>query len=138
MPLLFDEDYKILQESGLEYEEDESKRFLLIKNYPLKVGLYVYDSKLIDSVEVLVIIPPNYNTSGNDMFWTYPPLSRADGKQIPAAHGFGQGDPRIYKDKEFCRWSRHFKPDTWFPKVDNIQKVLSRIEWALKNPDAKR
>lgn len=42
MALLFDEDYQVLEASGLEYEEDESLRFLLIKNFPLTNGLDVH------------------------------------------------------------------------------------------------
>jgi len=136
MPLLFDEDYGILNESGLAWEEDEGKRFLIIKNYPLASGIYVSNGETLQQVEVLCIIPPDYNTSGGDMFWVHPALARADGKAIPNAAGFGGGDPRHYKDKEYCRWSRHFPGDSWKPKVDNIQKVLSRIEWALKHPEA--
>lgn len=138
MALLFDEDYEILSSSGLNYEEDETKRFLVIKDFPLKPGLYELGNECIEKVDVLVVIPTNYNTSGNDMFWFYPPLTRADKKQIPAAFIFGQGDSRIYNGKEFCRWSRHFKPETWRPKIDNILKILSRIEWALRKPDAQK
>ena len=136
MALLFDEDYTIISNSGLEFEEDESKRFLIIKDYPLKPGLYEYNKESIEKVNVLIVIPPNYNTSGNDMLWLYPPLTRADKKPIPAAFVSGQGDSRVYAGKEYSRWSRHYKPETWKSKVDNIQKILSRIEWALKNPDA--
>ncbi len=138
MALLFDEDYEILAASGLEYEEDVKNRFLVIKDYPLKSGLYEYANEPIDYVDVLVVIPTNYNTSGNDMFWVHPPLSRADKKQIPSAFNIGQGDSRIYNGREFCRWSRHFKHQTWNPKIDNIEKILCRIEWALKKPDAQK
>jgi len=138
MALLFDEDYDILKESGLAWEEDEGKRFLIIKNYPLVSGLYVCNGETLQQVEVLCVIPPDYNTSGGDMFWVHPALARADGRAIPNAAGFGGGDPRHYQGKEYCRWSRHFAADSWKPKVDNIQKVLSRVEWALKYPDANR
>ena len=138
MALLFDEDYQTLTDSGIEYEEDEANRFLVLKNFPLETGLYSYDNVSLDRVEVLVGIPPNYITSGNDMFWTHPELKRSDGKVIPNANGFGQGDARHYNDKEYCRWSRHFPPNSWRPKVDNIQKILDRVEWALRNPDAKK
>ena len=134
MALLFDSDYEILANSGLEIEEDENKRYLIIKNYPLKPGLYKYDDKPIEQVDVLIVIPGNYNTSGNDMFWFHPPLTIANNNPIPAANTFGQGDSRIHKSKEYCRLSRHFRPETWKPKIDNIQKILSRLEWALKNP----
>ncbi|MBI1919680.1 MAG: hypothetical protein HYS23_01225 [Geobacter sp.] len=138
MGLLFDEDYRIIEESGLEHDEDETQRFLLIKNFPLPPGLYGHGGEALDQVEVLWVVPSDYNTSGGDMFWVHPALSRVDGKEIPAAFGFGGGDARHFKSKEYCRWSRHWNATAWKPKVDNIQKVLDRIEWALRNPDTKR
>lgn len=138
MALLFDEDYEILRDSGIDYEEDEINRYLIIKNFNLKPGLYQYDNQPADCVEVLVVIPSNYNTSGTDMLWTHPPLVRIDGKPIPAVMGIGGGDARFYKDKEYCRWSRHYNANSWSPKEDNILKILSRIEWALKNPDSQK
>lgn len=138
MALLFDEDYQILRDSGLEYEEDERQRFLVIKNFPLPLDVYVHTGVALEQVEVLWIVPPNYNTSGGDMFWVNPALERADGKAIPAAFGFGGGDPRHHNGKEYCRWSRHWKAETWKPKIDNIEKVLGRIEWAFTNPDTNK
>jgi hypothetical protein len=136
MALLFEEDYQILKESCLEYDEDEAQRFLVIKNFPLASGLYLNGGTSLDQVEVLWVVPANYNTSGGDMFWVHPPLVRADGKAIPNAAGFGGPEPRRFKGKEYCRWSRHWTPESWKPKTDNIQKVLDRIDWALRKPDA--
>jgi len=138
MALIFDEDYRILKESGIVWEEDEAKRFLIIKNYPLIPGLYVCNGEALDLVEVLCVIPPDYNTSGGDMFWVHPALTRANGKAIPNAAVYGGGDPRHHQGKEYCRWSRHFPANSWTPKIDNIEKILGRIEWALRNPDANR
>lgn len=138
MGLLFEEDYKILQESGLEFEEDETQRYLIFKNFPLPSALYIYNGTLLDQVEVLWVVPSNYNTDGGDMFWVHPALARADGKEIPAAASFGGGDPKHYKDKEYCRWSRHWAAEKWKSKVDNIQKVLDRIDWALRKPDVNK
>ncbi len=136
MALLFDEDYVILNESGLEYIEVEDQRLLIITNYPAPKDLYIGNSVPIDTVEILVVIPTNYNTSGIDMIWTYPHLTRVDGKPIPNASVPNGDDPRYHGEKQYCRWSRHFPPESWKPKVDNIQKILGRIEWALRNPDA--
>jgi hypothetical protein len=136
--LLFDEDYNILSESGLVWEEDEGKRFLIIKNYPLVIGFYTYNSLALEQVEVLCVIPPDYNSSGADMFWVHPALVRVDGKPIPNTSSFGGEDPRYRDNKEYCRWSRHFTADSWKPKIDNIQKILDRIEWALTNPNANK
>lgn len=138
MALLIDEDYHILKEAGLEFEEDQAQRFLIIKNFPLSSGLYSHNGQILDRVEVLWIVPPDYNTSGGDMFWVHPALARTDEKAIPSASAFGGGDPRQYNGKEYCRWSRHWQPTSWKPKIDNIQKVLARIEWALKKPDGNK
>jgi len=138
MALLNDEDYQILQEAGLEYEEDQAQRFFIIKNFPLFAELYTHSGRALDQVEVLWIVPPDYNTSGGDMFWVHPALARTDGKAIPSASAFGGGDPRHYNGKEYCRWSRHWQPISWKPKIDTIQKVLDRIEWALKKPDTNK
>jgi hypothetical protein len=138
MPLLFDEDYEILNDSGLAFEEDETNRYLIIKNYPLQNNFYQYNGQPLEYVEILVVIPLNYNTSGNDMFWTHPPLSRIDGLPIPNVFGLGGDDARFFQEKEYCRWSRHYNPSSWTPKTDDVQKILSRIEWALKNPNSQK
>jgi hypothetical protein len=134
MSLLLDSDYEILKESGLKYLEDENNRFLILQNYPLPHGLYLANGNPITEVEVLVIIPSNYNTAGTDMLWTYPCIKRADGGPLPNVCTNGGGDNRFHGNREFCRWSRHYEPRSWKPKQDNVQKILDRIEWALQNP----
>jgi hypothetical protein len=137
MSLLLDEDYKIILDSGLEIEEFEAQRFVIFKNFPLPDGLYSYNGNVLTHAEILVQIPSNYNATGIDMLWTHPELKRTDGTAIPAAVGFGGGDPRNHAGQEYCRWSRHWSRDgDWLPKVDNVAKIISRISWALHNPDA--
>lgn len=135
MALLFDDDYEVLTEAGLEFEEDETNRFLVLKNFPLSEGMYVAGRKPVNTVAVLNVVPANYNTAGCDMFWVYPQLSRADGKAIPAISGPNE-DSRVHKGVEYFRWSRHWNKHPWKPKVDKVGTILSRLEWALKNPDA--
>jgi hypothetical protein len=86
-------------------------------------------------VDVLYVIPPNYNTEGGDMFWVHPYLERADGKAIPNATGTGV-DTRTSNGIEYLRWSRHWNNRPWKPKVDNVQKIVDRITWAFAKPDA--
>src|SRR2546429_182362 len=105
MPLLFESDYAKLRERGLTYEESERERFFVFTDLALPQGIYNEPK-----CDVLVVIPPNYNQAGNDMFWTHPHLRRLSGIPIPAANTPGGGDNRRWKGREFCRWSRHWNP----------------------------
>ncbi|AZZ92411.1 hypothetical protein EUZ85_17455 [Hahella sp. KA22] len=134
MPILLDEDYKEMEAQGFSYIEDEALRFLVLTDYKLPKG--IYDHELCD---VLIVIPNNYPQAGNDMFWTNPRLSRLDGKLIPATNNMGGSDNRMFQEKEFCRWSRHWHhgKSVWRPGADGIETILRRIDWALRRPDAK-
>jgi len=138
MPLLFDEDYQILNDAGLKFTEDEVSRFFIFRDFPLPEGIYVANNQARTVVDVLYIIPSDYNTSGGDMFWIFPHLARADGRAIPAVGGPGQ-DSRMHAGREYARWSRHWNQgNRWRPKIDNIQTIIDRITWAFAYPDAKR
>jgi hypothetical protein len=135
MPLLFESDYAKLREQNLTFEESEANRFFIFTQFLLPDG--VYD---VLKCDVLVVIPPNYNQDGNDMLWTYPRLQRVNGVPIPATNNPGGGDNRIWNGREFCRWSRHWNPQgkrVWRAGLDNIISIYRRVDWALKNPDAK-
>jgi hypothetical protein len=134
MPLLLDADYEYLAANGIQIEEDESSRFLIFKAFPLPVGVYVSGGESRSVVDVLYVIPPNYNTEGGDMLWVHPELSRANGQPIPAASGTGT-DTRIYQGVEFMRWSRHWNNRPWKPKVDAIEKIVDRLTWAFAHPN---
>lgn len=133
MPLLFDEDYSKLNDHRYGYEESEPQHFFIFTQLQLPLNLYT-----VSNCDVLVVIPANYNQDGNDMFWTNPRLIRSDGKPIPATMDHGGGDSRIWNEREFCRWSRHWSAGNgvWRPGKDNIISIYRRIEWALRHPDA--
>jgi len=133
MPIISEEDYDKLKQCGIDFEEDEQQRFFVFKNYALPTDVYQ-----VASCDILVVIPPNYNQAGNDMFWTLPRLNRADGKGIPQTSNLGDGDNRKYRDQEFCRWSRHWQKEgnAWRAGRDDIISIQRRIEWALNHPDA--
>lgn len=137
MSLLLPEDYEYLQATDLHFLEDEEKRFFVIENFPLPERMYVLSSgETILQAEVLIQVPNNYNMSGTDMLWTYPPFIRADNGPMPNVNSYGGSDNRTFKEKEFCRWSRHYAGDSWKAKKDGIEKILARIDWALRNPGA--
>ena len=135
MALLLDSDYESVREAGLEYEEDAGQRFFVFLSIRLQERQYT-----VPACDVLVVIPPNYPQAGNDMFWTYPRLQRADGHPIQAVLDPGGGDNRFWKGREFCRWSRHWNPSSpgaWRPGKDGIMSIYRRIEWALRHPDGR-
>lgn len=133
MPILLDSDYESLCGAGFAFEEDVAQRFFVFLGIMPQGCRYT-----VPTCDVLVVIPPNYPQAGNDMFWTYPRLQRADGRPIPATMDPGGGDSRVWKGREFCRWSRHWDPSSpggWRPGKDDIMSIYRRIEWALKHPD---
>jgi len=135
MPLLFDADYVKLRERNLSYEESEANRFFIFTHFVLPSGVYNETE-----CDVLVVIPPNYDQAGNDMFWTYPYLHRQNGVPIPAINTPGAGDNRMWNGQEYCRWSRHWNPGipgVWRPGHDDIISIYRRIEWALNKPDTR-
>jgi hypothetical protein len=137
MPLLFDSDYDYLKETGQEYVEDEAARFLILKQFPLPAGVFKTGGAPCATVDVLYIIPQNYNTEGGDMFWVNCKLERVDGNPIPNISGPGE-DSRTQAGIEYLRWSRHWHNKPWRPKIDDIQQIVDRLAWAFANPDAKR
>lgn len=133
MSLLLDSDYERLGDTRLAFDEDTGQRFFIFLGVRLHQGQY--DAPTCD---VLVVIPPNYPQAGNDMFWTYPRLRRANGHPIPQVLDPGGGDNRFWQGREFCRWSRHWDPSSlggWRPGKDDIMSIYRRIEWALEHPD---
>lgn len=137
MALLFDADYAHLAEVGQDVEEDEASRILIFKEFALPSGVYTADGTPRDSVDVLYVLPDNYNTEGGDMFWVRPQLARADGVAIPNINGPGE-DSRTFRDEEYLRWSRHWNNRPWKSKVDDIRTIMDRLTWSFANPDAKR
>ena len=65
MALLLDVDYEILSSAGIETKEDEKNRFLVLKDFALEEGLYQYNGEDLRHVDILVVIPANYNSIGH-------------------------------------------------------------------------
>jgi hypothetical protein len=68
---------------------------------------------------VAVQIPPSYPTSGLDMAYFFPHLTRLDGKPI------GQTQcQQVIDGKQWQRWSRHY---TWVPGVHGVSTHIVLI-----------
>lgn len=131
--MLVEEDYHYLGEIDQAFEEDQNRRYLVLKDFKLPEGVYEASGNPISLVDVLIEIPSVYNNVGPDMFWTYPFLTLSGGAIIKAAT---QGaDPRMHDGKVFERWSRHWGKAGWRPRQDNISAVVDRVNWAFRHPD---
>ena len=134
MALLIEEDYCDLERMQMEYKEDEGQRFLVFPNFKLKAGLYQ-----VDQCSVLVVIPQNYPTAGNNMLWTYPRLQRTDGRVIPGtidlSNPVSSRDTRTFEGKVYERWSRHWQVgnQVWRAGRDNITTIVNRLTFVLEN-----
>lgn len=134
MALLTEEDYSDLERMELKYKEDDDQRLLVFLDFKLNAGLYQ-----VEQCNVLVIIPQNYPTAGNDMLWTYPRLQRTDGQVIPgtiaSSYPDSQRDIRIFEEKTYERWSRHWNVgnQVWRAGRDNITTIVNRLTYVMAN-----
>ncbi|MGZ8236270.1 MAG: E2/UBC family protein [Methylobacter sp.] len=134
MALLTEEDYSDLERMQLKFKEDDANRLLVFIDFDLVTGLYQ-----VDRCNALVIIPPTYPAAGNDMFWTYPRLQRTDGLIIPGtidpALPDCQRDIRVFEEKTYDRWSRHWQVGNqiWRAGRDNITTIVNRLTYVLAN-----
>lgn len=131
--MLLEEDYLYLNEIGQPYEEDLARRFLILKDFPLPVGIYEAAGVPAIAADVLIEIPSVYNNSGPDMFWTSPYLTLTGGALIKAAAP--GADPRSHDGRVFERWSRHWHNAGWRQRLDTISTVVDRVNWAFQHPD---
>ncbi|OYW50989.1 MAG: hypothetical protein B7Y36_07510 [Novosphingobium sp. 28-62-57] len=112
-----------LDARGLEWETivDSGRRWLLLHNYSLPVGLTAR------SASIALEIPPSYPTAEIDMFYCLPHLSLENGQMI------GQTEARMaIRGQNFQRWSRHRgSVAPWRPNVDNVLTHLTLVDAAI-------
>src|SRR4051812_24512055 len=92
---------------------------VVIKNFPLPR----YKPHRAD---LLIIVPNGYPRANLDMFWTYPDVSRPDGRVPLNADVHEQHGGRNWQ-----RWSRHFADGKWRPGIDNLRTYLTTVKTEL-------
>lgn len=121
-----DDDRQHLNARGLNFEEaqENAKRGVTIKNFPLPPGKFQ-----IDAADVLVLIPQGYPDAQLDMFYVNPPLMlKPSGQEARNANVRENHFGRTWQ-----RWSRHYKPGQWRTGVDDLQSHLQVVENALRD-----
>lgn len=89
---------------------------VVLPGWQLPVGLNV------STVDVLLRLSVGYPDIAPDMWWTDPPVRRADGTVIPGTEVTEQVLGRSWQ-----RWSRHFQPGQWQSGVDGLESFFALI-----------
>jgi hypothetical protein len=69
-------------------------------------------------------VPPSYPTAQLDMFYCYPPLALASGREIPQTQ-----NTETILGVRYQRWSRHRQ---WDAGRDNISTHLALVDESLR------
>ncbi len=117
------DDVEFLESNGFQWEAiANSGNWLIIHNYPIPVSYNV------TSVQVALMIPPNYPAAQIDMAYFFPHLQKTSGKGITAT------SPQIINNRNFQRWSRHRQAGEWRPGEDNVMTHLLLVNnWLEKD-----
>lgn len=113
-----DHDERYLADRCLDYEVvvDQGMTCVVISQWRLPPGYQ------IEMADLLLRLSSGYPDVAPDMWWFDPPLSRADGQEIPATQVI-----ETYFGRQWQRWSRHFNGNQWQSGVDGIESFLALI-----------
>ncbi|MEF3691708.1 MAG: E2/UBC family protein [Candidatus Moraniibacteriota bacterium] len=119
---ILEEDEEYLSQKGYKWEllADGENGALIIKDYPVNEN--VFDRPKID---LLIIIPAQYNNAKLDMFYVDPPLKKKDGSYPNAAEHFED-----HVGRRWQRFSRHL--NSWLPGIDSLAGFMSLISKELQ------
>ena len=112
-------DSQFLEDYGLPWESVvDGCQWVIIHNFPTHQG---YNHQ---EVSVGIRLETGYPNAALDMAYFYPPLSRNDGRAIPATEA-----TQLLDGKHFQRWSRHRSgQNPWIIGSDNLGTHVILIE----------
>lgn len=86
--------------------------FLLISNFPLSVGYS------LDSIQLLIKLPPGFPDASPDMFWVSPHVKTKSGV-VP------QGtSAELLLGQQWQRFSWHLQPGAWRPGISTLRDFM--------------
>lgn len=127
--VLPDEDVHFLNtiESETELIQEGNTKWLIFRSYKIPDG---YNLEVAD---LAILIPPHYPTTGLDMMYFNPALTRKDGAVIGAL------SYQSIEGKRYQRWSRHrTAANKWNPNIHNIESHVDLMVRCLIAEFAKR
>jgi len=116
---LLPEDESFLNQYGCQWETVmDGSPWVLLHNF------YTHDGYNHPAATIAVRMDAGYPDSQLDMVYVYPPLTRKDGRGIPATEATQQID-----GKSFQRWSRHrTATNPWRRETDSLETHIFCIE----------
>ncbi len=117
------EEVQYLEERGLVYNifEEANMTCVIFPAFALPSGLSLPTSDL------LIRLSPGFPDVPPDMWWFNPPVSRSDGKTIPATEHSENHVGRLWQ-----RWSRHLNAGQWQSGIDGLETFLAMIQRELQ------
>jgi len=122
------QDLQVLREQGFEFSltEENSKIYILFKNYQLPLGKYN-----IDKTDLLIFTTPHYPNAGFDMFWVDKTLLLNNDGIPKAAEAIER-----HLDSDWRRFSYHpYNHKPWNPGEDSVISYMSHVQKRLLNGD---
>lgn len=117
---LLDVDDEFLNGLGLTWETviEQKRRWLLVHSYPVPHGYTA------TTTTIALEIPSTYPSAQIDMFYCFPPLALASGREIARTQVRA-----MIKSDEFHGWSRHRGgASTWDPDKDNVSTQFALVD----------
>jgi len=116
-----DESFLVDVSPAWEARVEEGRNWVVIHGYPVPEGYTV------SSIDLALLVPPNYPQAEIDMFYVDPPLRKVSGDAIPCTESTERIGGRSYQ-----RWSRHRGPASrWNPATDSVITHLALVEEAI-------
>lgn len=121
-------DIEFLDTRALPYfvAEEANMTCVVLPQHALPTGCNVTHADL------LIRLSPGFPDIPPDMWWFSPPVSRDDGRPIPATEVMEH-----HLGRSWQRWSRHLTPGQWRSGTDDLQTYLAMIARELQQASAK-
>jgi len=110
---------------GYNYQEleDPQRRVVVVRAFPLPPGKYQ-----VTHADILVAVPVGYPDTQLDMFYCDPQLRIVPANRVPSKAEVVEA----MFDRQWQRWSRHYKPGQWRRGIDDLSSHFDMIAEELR------
>ena len=122
------QDLQVLKEQGHEYTivEENTKIYIIFKDYPLPLGLYN-----MEKTDLLIFTTPHYPNANFDMFWVDQNLLLKNNSVPKSTETMENHAGRTWR-----RFSYHpYNNKPWNPAEDSVISFMSYVQQRLERGD---